>query len=257
MAHTIAPLPRTVQGMIQPALGVANVTRPATELADKFDRLLAAVLRAGSQAPPRADAPAVHPVHVASATNLAHFVAMRSTDLRDMQDDLAALGLSSLGRSEAHVLATILAVRTALRSLVGEPAEPVEPVDLGVAPTFVQGRRLLVDKAAMLLGPEPVGRVTRIMVTLPSAAQEQPEMVQEFVDLGMDVARVNCAHDDVAAWEAMVHHVRVAAAASGREVRVLMDLGGPKLRTGPIRPGPAVVRVKPAARRVRARAGSG
>ena len=61
----------------------------------------------------------------------------------------------------------------------------------------------------------------------------------------MDVARINCAHDDAAAWVAMASSVRQAARRAGRPVRVLMDLGGPKLRTGPIGGGAAVVKLKP------------
>jgi pyruvate kinase len=61
----------------------------------------------------------------------------------------------------------------------------------------------------------------------------------------MDIARINCAHDEAAAWEAMAEHVRRAAGTVGRPVRILMDLAGPKLRTGPIAAGPAVMKVRP------------
>src|SRR5688572_7308706 len=44
---------------------------------------------------------------------------------------------------------------------------------------------------------------------------------------------LHCAHDNQAAWEAMIVNVRRAEQATGRteRVRVLMDLGGPKVRT--------------------------
>jgi len=205
------------------------------DVSDRLDRLLHAVLRADA-------VESVHPAHAASAVNLAHFVAMRSSDLRELQGQLAQLGLSSLGRSEAHVLATILAVRTALDALQNSPTEQH---DLGAAPSFDEGRELLATKAAALLGPEPAERTTRIMVTLPSEVRHRPELVQELVDLGMDIARINCAHDDLAVWETMAGLVRAAATNAGREVRILMDLAGPKLRTGPIRPGAAVVKLRP------------
>ena len=183
----------------------------------------------------------VHEVHRASVENLAHFVALRSRDLRVLQDDLAALGLSSLGRSEAHVLATIDAVSTALRALEGSPAEhPTEPLT-----GFSTGPRLLARKAEALLGPEPTGRATRIMVTLPGEAAHQPELIERFAQVGMDVARINCAHDQEDTWRLLAAHVRTAAQRNGREIRILMDLAGPKLRTGPMVPGPAVIRLKP------------
>ena len=61
----------------------------------------------------------------------------------------------------------------------------------------------------------------------------------------MDIVRINCAHDGPAVWDAMVANIRLAEQAIGRRCRISMDLGGPKPRTGPIRTGPQVLRVKP------------
>lgn len=61
----------------------------------------------------------------------------------------------------------------------------------------------------------------------------------------MDCVRINCAHDDKVAWARMLDHVRRAEQATGRTCRILMDLAGPKIRTGPVEPGPAVAKVKP------------
>jgi pyruvate kinase len=49
----------------------------------------------------------------------------------------------------------------------------------------------------------------------------------------MNVARINCAHDDADTWARMASTVRDAAEMAGRPCLVQMDLGGPKLRTGP------------------------
>ena len=46
----------------------------------------------------------------ASAANLLHYLTLRQQDVRSLQKRLAEAGLSSLGRSEAHVMATIGAV---------------------------------------------------------------------------------------------------------------------------------------------------
>jgi pyruvate kinase len=190
----------------------------------------------------RTDRTDVHTSHRPSLDNLDHFVALRSCDLRELQDDLAALGLSSLGRSEAHVLATLDAVLRALRSLAGqEPTEDDGEPNHG----FVAGPRLLERKTRALLGPTPKGRTTRIMVTLPTEAADSPEMIDRFVDAGMDVARINCAHDGPDVWSRLAAHVRAAGRRKGTDVRVLMDLAGPKLRTGPMSPGPAVAKLKP------------
>ena len=88
-------------------------------------------------------------------------------------------------------------------------------------------------------------RETRIMVTLPSDAATDPDLVRSLVTAGMNCARINAAHDDEAAWTAMASHVRAAATAAGRRVPMLVDLPGPKLRTGSIEPGPEVAHLRP------------
>jgi pyruvate kinase len=97
----------------------------------------------------------------------------------------------------------------------------------------------------MLLGPPRKERSTRIMVTLPSEAAHDPTVIASFADRGMDVARINCAHDDPHAWGRMVDSLRAAEQHDGRRCRIAMDLGGPKLRTGPLLRGPQVVKVRP------------
>lgn len=66
-----------------------------------------------------------------------------------------------------------------------------------------------------------------------------------MIERGMDLARINCAHDGPEAWRSMIEHLRAAETATGKRCLVSMDLAGPKLRTGPVRPGPRVLRVKP------------
>jgi len=83
------------------------------------------------------------------------------------------------------------------------------------------------------------------MVTLPSEASTDYALVRRLVHAGMDVARINCAHDTAADWQAMAQLVRRAAKAAQRDIPILMDLGGPKIRTGAMAPGPAVIKLKP------------
>jgi len=56
----------------------------------------------------------IHPSYQQSARNLLHYLALRRHDLRHLQDQLTALGLSSLGRAEAHVLSTVEALLAVL-----------------------------------------------------------------------------------------------------------------------------------------------
>jgi pyruvate kinase len=181
-----------------------------------------------------------HPVHRDSVINLAHYLALRRHDVRLLQRDLAALGLSSLGRSEPAVLPTIDAVLGVLDHLAGRP---VTSSDLGAA--LDDADRRLASNAAALLGPAPSGRGTRIMVTLPSEAAADPALVDRIVASGMDVARVNTAHDSPATWLQMLDRVSASALAARRPITVAADLAGPKVRTGPLLPGPPVVRIRP------------
>ncbi|MGB3171321.1 MAG: pyruvate kinase [Rhodococcus sp. (in: high G+C Gram-positive bacteria)] len=208
------------------------------ELASKLDGLRGELIAAAGGDDRLA---AVHPCNRASAENLMHYMALRRHDVRFLQADLAALGLSSLGRSEAHVLASVDAVRAAVASLAG--LEP--PEDGRGMVDFASGERLLERNAITLLGEGRNGRQTRIMVTLPSEAATDAALVDRLVAAGTEVVRVNCAHDGPAQWAAMIANVRTAARAHGRHVKVTMDIAGPKLRTGPILPGATVAHIKP------------
>lgn len=185
----------------------------------------------------------VAPQYVGSARNLVHYLALRVHDLRDVQEQLAWLGLSSLGRSESHVLANLDKVLGILHTLTGQEwvdKSPDEPAG------SVSSRRLLEQHSADLLGPCPAGRPVRIMVTLPVEAATDAGVARALVSAGMDIARINCAHDGPDDWAAMAQNVRRAAKSEQRKVRILMDLAGPKIRTGEIAARPAVLRMRPA-----------
>ena len=177
-----------------------------------------------------------------SGRNLVHFLALRATDLRELQVRLAWLGVSSLGRAESHVMASVDKVLGILHRLTGQAWQDhssEEPVGSRSGPA------LLHEHTRILLGPVARDRQVRIMVTLPSEAASDFALVRRLVEAGMDVARINCAHDDADAWKAMARLVRRAAKSAQREVKVLMDLGGPKIRTGPLPAGPAVLKLRP------------
>ncbi|WAC29136.1 pyruvate kinase [Ancylobacter sp. SL191] len=168
----------------------------------------------------------------AALTNLAHYLAVRRHDLRPLQRQLMRRGLSSLGRLESRVIPTLDAVIVALAALAGRES----PLPRPDAPDFFAGAARLDAAAQAALGPEPQGRATRIMVTLPSEAAGDPDFLLALARRGMDIARINCAHDDAAAWRAMAAHARAAGETLGRRITVLMDIAGPKIRTGAVLP---------------------
>jgi pyruvate kinase len=173
----------------------------------------------------------------ASVRNLLHYLAFRTYDLRELQPKLASMGLSSLGRAESSILAGIEAVIAMLESLSGST-----PIALSQSNDFETGSAKLRDNADQLLGPSPQGRAVRIMVTLPTEAAHSYDFVKNLIGAGTDVVRVNCAHDSEQEWSAMIENVRSANRDLGRSCKVLMDLAGPKLRTGAITRGYHVVR---------------
>jgi pyruvate kinase len=175
-----------------------------------------------------------------SVQNLLDYLAVRKHDLRDLQSRLAALGLSSLGRSESSTLAGIEAVISILESLAGERPSASSPHTASVT-TFKTGPATLAKNADDLLGPVPKGRAVRVMVTMPSEAAQSYELVKSLVEAGMDVMRLNCAHDSELEWASMIAHMRRANQESGKHCKAQMDLAGPRLRTGPIHRGYHVV----------------
>jgi pyruvate kinase len=183
------------------------------------------------------------PAYQDSAGNLLHYLALRQSDVGDLQRDLAVLGLSRLGRSEAHVLSSMDAVLRALHGLAGIEAPP-----RGGSATSIDvrsGAMRLDEHTRELLGRPSAKRQTRIMVTMPSEAAERPELARELLAAGMDIMRLNCAHDGPQAWLAMIRHLREAEKASGRACKVYADLQGPKLRTGAIQAVGRVVEFGP------------
>ncbi len=187
---------------------------------------------------------AAHPDQRPSAMNLLHYLALRRRDLRDVQDRLSALGLSSLGRAESDVRASVQAVHDLLAA-----ASSHERARTPLRPAVRTGRERLAHNARALLGPSPTRRSVRIMVTMPSDAASDAGVPRVLRRAGMDLARINCAHDTPEAWSRMAAHIAQAAgAARGGEaptIPIVMDLPGPKVRTGPIEPGPPVLKIRP------------
>ena len=147
-----------------------------------------------------------------------------------MQARLAALGLSSLGRDESDTLAGLDAVISILKQLAGKHDRRSSHCGDEVATTT--GPEMLAKQSIALLGPAAEGRDVRVMVTMPTEAAQSYELVTKLVKAGMNVMRVNCAHDSRREWQGMIANLRRATEELGMDCKVLMDLAGPKARTG-------------------------
>ncbi len=182
----------------------------------------------------------LHPDQLRSGLNLLHYLALRGHDASELQDELGAFGLSSLGRCGAHVLATLHAVRHAVRALQGRAGKRKRgPV------TFKAGHKLLKRHTRALLGKKVKGSAARIMVTLPVEAADDPRLVRDLMEAGMNCARINCAQGGPAEWGRMLAHLERARKATGHACRTFMDVAGPKIRTGPLAPGPRILSIRP------------
>ena len=109
-----------------------------------------------------------------SGVKLMQYLALRRRDLRPLQKRLAPLGLSSLGRLEAHVAPSFAAVLAVVDMLLGERHELPSQA---AAPRLDDALRLIEEHATPLFGPPPAPRSVRIMVTLPPLAAEDPPLV--------------------------------------------------------------------------------
>ena len=170
---------------------------------------------------------AVHPDHHADAVNLVHYLALRQGDVRRLQRRLGERGLSSLGRCEPHVLATVESVRAALD---GMDAHGCASTTL----SFEEGRAALDRNTDALFGPRPPGQ--RAPHHGDASRPRRPTTTCWFGtwSLGAWTSPASTsAHDDPSHWEQMARNVRKASAEVGSP---LPGIDGPARAQDPHRP---------------------
>lgn len=167
-----------------------------------------------------------------SAVNLAEYLALRQHDLRSLQAALMPWGLSSLGRIEGRVMPNLDAVIATLEVICGSQSDrhfQRPPVEF-----FFEGDRLLQQHTEELFGESSPHRRVRIMVTLDTEAATNYELVRSFIQRGANCMRINCAHDTPEIWQGAIDNIRRAEQETGTPCKIMMDLGGPKIRTGAV-----------------------
>lgn len=163
-----------------------------------------------------------------SARNLAYYVALRRRDIRKLQNRLSQWGLSSLGRLEAKVVQQLDAILIIIAKVLEKVYVDLDEIDEAEMERWRYD--YLQHNAERVLGPQPKDRYTRIMVTLPPEAAQDGALVENLLMKGMEVARINCAHDGPDAWKAMVKNVRKAEKKLERKCLIYFDIAGPKIR---------------------------
>lgn len=161
----------------------------------------------------------IHPAQYHSAINLLHYLSFRSHDVRLLQQSLHKLGLSSLTNAESHIHSQLLTVL----KYFGDKEETDSL-------NFEDAMQILSVRSDFLFGN--IGEtIPAIMVTFKTSHAHDYLMVKKLLKSGMNIARINCAHDDEATWLQMIKNVRTASESTEIPCRICMDLAGPKIRT--------------------------
>ncbi len=77
----------------------------------------------------------------------------------------------------------------------------------------------------------PIRRKTKIVCTI-GPASDSPEKLKALIEAGMDVARLNFSHGDHATHRQTLRNIRRLSSELGKQIGILQDLGGPKIRLG-------------------------
>lgn len=86
----------------------------------------------------------------------------------------------------------------------------------------------------------PSGRRTKIVATI-GPSSDSPELLRQLIRAGMNVARLNFSHGSHAEHQTRYEAIRLAAEEIGESIGIMMDLQGPKIRTGPLVNGEPVL----------------
>ena len=179
----------------------------------------------------------VHPKYSRSARNLVHYLAMRSLNMNVFQEKLEDIGLPIALESHRNILFNLLNLRILVNSLINNESDGEEHP----CTDNQEVELILQENRKAIFGDIRNDRNTAILVTQPSQAANDRSFLESLISRGMDCARINCAHDDEVIWKGIIDNIK----GIDEHCKIMMDLGGPKLRTGPMKPGPKVIHVKP------------
>lgn len=164
----------------------------------------------------------LHMLQQRSATNLIQYLALRNEDIRSLQDNLHQAGLSSLASSESHILKQIQSIRQRLGAEI--IADETSHFDYYSARNEVN--RFTTD----LFGYKSDASIPHIMVTLDNSFKDNISLIEQLIEAGMNVARINCAHGDESNWLSLIEAVQNASEKTGHPCKIYMDIAGPKMR---------------------------
>ena len=165
----------------------------------------------------------IHPEQRDSARNLLHYLVLRSEDIRSLQEALHIAGLSSLASAESHI-------HSQVQSVLQRLGKKYHPEDKEIC-DFAFSSQKISSNSQQLFGEKKSKQTPYIMVTFDRSFADNYAFIKSLLQNGMNVARINCAHDDEATWSGMINQVKKASRQTGIGCKIYMDLAGPKIRT--------------------------
>ncbi len=155
-----------------------------------------------------------------SLLNMQHYLNLRKYDFSTLQDDLTKVGLSSFGRSQAHIEASVN-VAIKMLSLALKKDTHIPPSSLSYEKSHA-----IMDKNSEIFSSS--SDKTKIMITVPSAYDEH--WFSDLAREGVHLFRINTAHDNPEVWENMADQIKNASS-NDKVLKIYVDLAGPKIRT--------------------------
>ncbi len=155
-----------------------------------------------------------------SLLNLHHYLNLRKYDFSQLQDNLTKVGISSFGRSQAHMEASVNVAIEMLSQALGKEHTYTPPR------LSYEASHALMDQNATIFSTS--NDKTKIMITIPSEYDEK--WFENLANEGVHLFRINTAHDHPDAWKAMAQEIRNVSSEEKR-LKIYVDLAGPKIRT--------------------------
>ncbi|XP_039124516.1 plastidial pyruvate kinase 4, chloroplastic isoform X1 [Dioscorea cayenensis subsp. rotundata] len=200
-----------------------------------------------------------HRTYLWSAANLIHYLAVHTLEVQQLKEELSSIGLLDFDNTTSHVLASITACIQLLENLSHISAEDrkniihmkirdqvtAQSTDYARDATISTMRKTKFMHARALFGSIQDKKDAHIMVTVGQEVISNKILLDDLLKAGADIIRINCAHDDPSIWSEIIRLVKHSSQMQEKPCRVLMDLAGPKLRTGPLKSGPRVIKISP------------
>ncbi|XP_008788492.2 plastidial pyruvate kinase 4, chloroplastic isoform X1 [Phoenix dactylifera] len=198
-----------------------------------------------------------HRTYLASATNLIHYLALHCLDVDQLKEDLCSVGFLNLEYANTNVLASITASIQLLENLKSDfSCKRTWPTDMRNYLALQEGEKVMdLGTSAMrkrasmhataLFGPLQEKKNVHIMVTVGREALANEMLLSDLLKAGANIVRINCAHDGPSVWSEIIRLAKNSSQMLEKPCRILMDLAGPKLRTGPLKTGPDVMKIAP------------